>query len=338
MTENQQGPEQFNRRRFLAAAGATLAGVGLATPRTVRADEVRSAPNRKARRVLRVAHLTDIHLQPERWADKGLVACLHHIQDVKDRPALIITGGDTVMDSFSQGNERTTTQWELFHRIVKAECSLPVRPCIGNHDVWGWNKKDSKMTGDEPLWGKKRAVHELGLPHRFYSFDQAGWHFVILDSTHTDGGDGYIAKMDEEQYKWLCSDLATTSAQTPTLLVSHEPILSAASFFDGDHEENGNWRVPATLMHVDARRLKDLFKKHPNVKLCLSGHLHLVDRTDYCGVTYLCNGAVCGAWWQGDHQECDEGYGLVDLYDDGSFAHQYVAFNWKPMPESQQRT
>ncbi len=332
MSEDQQEQKPLNRRRFLAAAGSVVAGVHL-VPSIVRGDEVRPAPAKQAKRVLRLAHMTDIHLQPERWADKGLAACLHHIQDLKDRPDLIITGGDTVMDSFGQNDERTTTQWELFHKIMKAECSLSVKSCIGNHDVWGWNKTDSKTTGGEPLWGKKRAVHELRLPERYYSFDQAGWHFVILDSTHTDGGEGYIAKMDEQQYEWLCSDLARTPAGTPILLVSHQPILAAASFFDGDNETSGNWQVPGAWMHIDARRLKDLFKQHPNVRLCLSGHLHLVDRVDYCGVTYLCNGAVCAAWWKGDNQECDEGYGLVDLYADGSFGHQYVAYNWMPMPE-----
>jgi 3',5'-cyclic AMP phosphodiesterase CpdA len=323
----------LNRRRFLAAAGSLAAGITLAVPSIVRPDEVRPAPRRQAERVLRLAHMTDIHVQPERWADRGLVACLRHVHSLQDRPDLILSGGDTIMDSFGQDDERTTTQWQLFHKIMKEECSLPVKSCIGNHDTWGWNKADSKTTGDEPLWGKKRAVRELGLPERYYSFDLAGWHFVVLDGTHTNGADDYFAKMDEAQYEWLCQDLARTAAGMPVLLLTHQPILSAASFFNGDNETSGNWRVPSAWMHIDARRLKDLFKKHPNVKLSLSGHMHLVDRVDYCGVTYLCNGAVCGAWWGGDHQECDEGYGLIDLYADGSFAHQYVAFDWEPMPE-----
>jgi 3',5'-cyclic AMP phosphodiesterase CpdA len=229
-----------------------------------------------------------------------------------------------------QTDERTTLQWNLFKSVMKQECSLPVKSCIGNHDTWGWNKAKSKTTGDEPLWGKNRAVHELGLPNRYYSFDQAGWHFIVLDSTHTDGADGYIAKMDEKQYQWLVADLA----KTPVLLLSHQPIFSAAAFLSGNDETIGStWELRAARMHIDARRLRNLFKKHPNVKLALSGHLHLVDRVDYCGVTYLCNGAVSGAWWKGDNQECDEGYGLIDLYDDGSFANQYVAYNWTPVPE-----
>ncbi|MBN1816691.1 MAG: metallophosphoesterase [Sedimentisphaerales bacterium] len=329
---------ELTRRKFVGVVGSALAVLGLTKTSIVRADKVRPAPRKQARRILRLAHMTDIHVQPERWADKGLTACLRHIQDLKDRPSLILTGGDTVMDSFGQDEQRTSTQWNLYRSILKSECSVPVRSCIGNHDVWGWNRKDSKTTGDEPLWGKKRAVHELNIPDRFYSFDQAGWHFIMLDATSSDGRDGYVARLDDEQFDWLSRDLARTPVSSPVLVVSHEPILSAAAFFDGDNEESGDWKVPAAWMCIDARRLKDLFKDHPNVKLCLSGHLHLVDRVDYCGVSYICDGAVCAGWWKGDYQECDEGYGLIDLYDDGSFAHQYVSFDWTPMPEPEKKT
>jgi hypothetical protein len=82
-------------------------------------------------------------------------------------------------------------------------------------------------------------------------------------------------------------------------------------------------------MHVDARKLKDMFLEHSNVKACLSGHIHLVDRVDYLGVSYYCNGAVSGAWWDGDYQECAPGYALVDLYDDGSVENVYVTYGWK---------
>jgi 3',5'-cyclic AMP phosphodiesterase CpdA len=82
-------------------------------------------------------------------------------------------------------------------------------------------------------------------------------------------------------------------------------------------------------MHIDARRIKDLFREHPNVKLALSGHIHLKDRVDYNSVTYLCNGAVSGSWWGGPYQECPPGYALVDLFSDGSFEYEYRTFGWK---------
>jgi 3',5'-cyclic-AMP phosphodiesterase len=54
-----------------------------------------------------------------------------------------------------------------------------------------------------------------------------------------------------------------------------------------------------------------------------------VDRVDYNGVSYLCNGAVCGSWWKGRHHDCDEGYAVLDLYDDGSFDCEYMKYGWK---------
>ncbi|HEY0007665.1 MAG TPA: hypothetical protein VGB55_02980, partial [Tepidisphaeraceae bacterium] len=70
--------------------------------------------------------------------------------------------------------------------------------------------------------------------------------------------------------------------------------------------------------------------------LCISGHVHQVERLQMHGVHYVCNGAVSGGWWKGPNQgECDAGYGMFNLYDDGSFDHDYVVYGWKyhPAPE-----
>jgi hypothetical protein len=154
---------------------------------------------------------------------------------------------------------------------------------------------------------------------------------VILDSTHPREGDkkGYVAKLDDEQFDWLAKDLAAVDARTPVIVVSHIPILCACAFLDGENEKSGDWRVPGAWMHIDARRIKDLFLKHANVKLCLTGHVHLWDRVEYNGVAYVCNGAVCGGWWKGFYQETPEGYGIVDLFHDGTFDVAYVKFGWK---------
>jgi hypothetical protein len=82
-------------------------------------------------------------------------------------------------------------------------------------------------------------------------------------------------------------------------------------------------------MHSDAHKIRKLFQKHSNVKLCVSGHIHQRDRVEFNDVTYICDGAVCGRWWKGRNAECDEGYGLIDLYADGTFAHSYQGFGWK---------
>jgi hypothetical protein len=54
-----------------------------------------------------------------------------------------------------------------------------------------------------------------------------------------------------------------------------------------------------------------------------------LDLPELDGVTYVCDGAVSGAWWKGPKERCAEGYGLFDLFDDGSFKHQYVPYGWK---------
>jgi 3',5'-cyclic AMP phosphodiesterase CpdA len=196
--------------------------------------------------------------------------------------------------------------------------------CLGNHDVWGrWHN----ALQSDPRGGlaKRWALDELGLERRYRSFDRGGWHFVVLDSIFLQGG-SYQARLDNDQFDWLAADLQAGPPTTPVLVVSHIPILGACVFFDGDNVADGRWVVPGAWMHLDAVRLRDLFRRHPNIRLCLSGHTHLRDRVDYEGVTYLCNGAVCGAWWRGPYGGCPAGYGLIDLYPDGDFDHQYVRY------------
>lgn len=324
-----------------AAAGAMAAGMGIANAgcaangnapspegETLAVSARRATGGGNRTRVLRVAHLTDIHVPPEPKGGEGFAACLRHIHALADRPDLIVNGGDMVMDSLGAGEDRMRVQWDLFTHILKTECTIPIEHCIGNHDVWGWDRNESPTTGKEPLFGKGWVMDAVGLSARYRSFDRAGWHFIFLDSTHPTDRGSYTARLDDEQFEWLAADLALHDPNTPTLLLSHIPILSACAYLDGDNEKSGNWNVPGAWMHIDARRIKDLFLKHPNVKLCLSGHIHLVDRVEYLGVTYLCNGAVCGGWWGGPYQECDCGYALLDLYDDGTFDSQYVNFGW----------
>jgi 3',5'-cyclic AMP phosphodiesterase CpdA len=258
-----------------------------------------------------------------------MAACLKHVQEQKDRPDVIFTGGDLVMDSFEQSHSRTKLQWDLFTRILKDDCGLPLEHCLGNHDIWGWNRKKSETTGDEPQYGKKWAVELLGLPGMYRSIDRAGWHFVFLDSVSPDG-DGYVGKLDDAQFEWLAADLKGVREKTPVMVVSHIPILAACVLNDTESkaEKERAFKVSTSLMMSDSRRIRTLFANHPNVKLCLSGHIHQVDRVDFNGVTYLCDGAVSGAWWRGRNHECSEGYALIDLYDDGRFDHQYVTYGW----------
>ncbi|MGQ9650789.1 MAG: metallophosphoesterase family protein [Phycisphaerae bacterium] len=190
---------------------------------------------------------TDIHIAPERKAAEGFASCLRHVQSQNDKPDLIFTGGDHIMDSIGANQARTREQWDLYRKVLKAECKLPVEPCIGNHDCWGLNRKDSGATGSEPLYGKKWAMDALGLDCRYRSFDRAGWHFIALDSTFPQN-DGYTARLDDQQFEWLAEDLRQTDPKKPILILSHIPILAVCVFFDGENEklETGSYRGPGS--------------------------------------------------------------------------------------------
>ncbi len=302
----------------LAAGGAVSALAGWTATRL----SGRLGPRRTA---LRIAHITDVHVHPVGPSGRGLARCLRQVHSHWPRPDLILNGGDAVLDARNADEDKARAQWKLWQTVLRDECRLPVEHCLGNHDFWGGSRKGGKTTDADQRYGKQWAMDEFGLDERFRSFDRSGWHFIVLDSVSPQAG-GYEARLDDKQFDWLQADLQATPKTTPILILSHIPILAACAMFDGDNEKSGDWVVPGAWMHLDARRLKGLFLQHPNVTLSLGGHIHLRDRIEYNGVTYLCNGAVSGNWWRGAYQECEPGYALLDLYDDGSFEHQYVTY------------
>jgi 3',5'-cyclic AMP phosphodiesterase CpdA len=317
----------LSRRDAIKTGALSAAALGLlGLPAHLLAQPVPAA----RKRALRIAHLTDIHVQPELHAGEGMSACLRHVNALPDRPDLILTGGDQVMDSFESDHDRTKTQWDLWQSCLSSDNSIPLEHTVGNHDIWGWNKKQSKTTGAEKGYGKAWACEMFARDKPYKSFDKSGWHVVILDSVQHDpkDPDGYIAQIDEEQFAWLESDLA--AAKAPTAIFSHVPIFAVCVYNDGAKKKDDpiNWQVSGGIMHSDAHRLRKLFQKHANVKLCVSGHIHQRDRVEFNDVTYICDGAVCGAWWKGRNQECDEGYGLLNLYSDGTFDHAYQTYGW----------
>src|ERR1700748_2912032 len=90
--------------------------------------------------VLRVAHLTDVHLKNKWDAPARFTKCLHHVQHQPDVD-FILNGGDIVFDIKKENLSTINDQWSLWHSTLKNECSLPVHYVLGNHDIW-WNEDD----------------------------------------------------------------------------------------------------------------------------------------------------------------------------------------------------
>ena len=330
-----------NRREMLRRSLGVAAGTLLLGDRAEGEVGAKPSTSRSPTRALRIAHLTDAHIQPERGAVDGTRLAFRHAQE-KFAPDLIIAGGDQIMDALEHPADRVAALYELWHQVVKEECKTPIKYVIGNHDIWGWaDPKRSGTTGNEPLYGKAWPLKEFGLEKPYYSWDQAGWHLIVLDSVQFDGGGSYVAMLDEDQFKWLEADLAAVDPKTPIVLFSHIPILGICPLLFDEKAPTTQakfpkpkWGLSRALMHVDARRIKDLFSKHPNVKLCVSGHIHLTDEVEYLGVTYICNPAVSAGWWVGPMQEFGNGYTVIDLFDDATFTHQSVDYGWVARPKA----
>ncbi len=314
----------MNRRRLLKTASLLplVTTPDLITPPApARPDAAR--PGLARTRSVRFAYIGDTHMKAETKPMEGVARCLKHAQNQPDKPQFMLHGGDTIMDALAQDRDKVQKQWDAWHSVVRANCSLPIEYCIGNHDVWGYENAKA-----DPLYGKKWAVEQMKISGRYRSFDRNGWHFIVLDGVQlTPDGKWYTAHLDPEQLDWLKADLAKTDPKTNVLILSHIPILSATVFYDKNNVKGGNWQIPGGYMHTDAAELIELFAKHPNVRAALSGHMHLLDRAEYNNVTYFCNGAVSGNWWTSDtYHQTKAGYALFDLYDDGTVERTYVNY------------
>jgi len=281
--------------------------------------------NKEKKTSLKVAFLSDIHIKPSTVAEKGMRDALRHVNSLKEKPDFILNGGDAIMDAMAADKKKTQEQWDLWNQILSSENRLPIRHIIGNHDVWGWQVKDESIKAD-PLYDKAWAVQQHKMPHRYYSFEEKNWKFIILDSTQRNGG-GYIARLDPEQFTWLEDELRKTSPDQHICIASHIPIVSfcAAMFFD-DHLENGDWKLSRALLHVDARKITQLFSLYKNIRCCLSGHIHLQDMVEYKGIRYFCNGAISGNWWNGAFKGFAPAYAFFRFGKDGSVSREMLNY------------
>ena len=156
----------------------------------------------------RIAHLTDMHVQPEKRAGEGYRAALESIPSLAPNTDLLITGGDHVMDVMSQDADRAKVQWDLYERVMRDSNKLPVRAVLGNHDVWGWN--NDGVSKDAKGYGKALALDRLQMPRSYYAFDAGGWHVIVLDSV-SPRDRSYVGALGVEQTEWLKGDLAIGS-------------------------------------------------------------------------------------------------------------------------------
>lgn len=302
----------MKRREFIGSSASSLLVPGLFSSRKNQS--------------LRIAHVTDMHIIENTPAESAIEKLFKKIQN-EHKPDLIFNGGDVIMDALDQDKDSVKKQWQLRRRLFDQVDGIPQVHCLGNHDIYGWYRKN--LSGKDDGYGRQWACEELGLAQPYFTFQKGGWQFIILDTVQKDEYHGYTGHVDDLQFEWLEQELESSGRQQiPVLIMTHIPIFSAAYrlFSPSKQGDAPSLWAHHCLMHTDVWRLKQLFAKYQHIKVCISGHLHLQEEINYLGIKFLCNGAVSGNWWKGNFQEFAPSYTIMELMPDGNFKYQWQLY------------
>ena len=136
---------------------------------------------------------------------------------------------------------------------------------IGTHDFDAVNVPD-----------KLEVVKKFyGLNSTYYSFDSAGFHFIILDGNEKDPDfkQGYPRYIGEAQREWLKNDLQKTVLQVVVFV--HQPV---------GNDEAG------LINRVQIREIFEAANKQVGFKkviACINGHNHIDENQEINGIHYI---------------------------------------------------
>lgn len=244
-----------NRRTFLAGSGA--AGLTFVAPEL--GSAVGEAPSDGR---LRLGVISDVH---QDVMHDGVDRITAFVDAMTHRGAqAIINLGDFCVPH--PRNDTFLARWntfpgEKFH-------------VLGNHDTDGGYRRE-------------QAVEYYGSPGRYYSQDFHGLHLVVLDGNDPDGKPGYPCDVNDEQLRWLETDLRDTDR--PTVILIHQPIDRF------DKHVRSSVKVRQVL--AEANRAAG-FRK---VLLVLAGHAHLDYLVESDGIPHVQINSASYVWVDRKH-------------------------------------
>ncbi|MDO8588744.1 MAG: metallophosphoesterase [Armatimonadota bacterium] len=171
-------------------------------------------------------------------------------------PDLVIDVGDLVLGYTDK--ETLNREWDAYDRAVRG-FETKYYQVIGNHDVWDAMSQDVYRERYGPL---------------YYSFDQGGAHFVVLDSEVV----GSTARISGEQLGWLKRDLEAGGAARGVFVFLHKPL-----WWDSE-KSRGEWSSDPWM-----RDVHPLLVKY-GVDAVFAGHFHRYESEVRDGVQYIVTG------------------------------------------------
>ena len=275
-----------SRRVFMVGGTLFLAGNCVGARSLFAAD-------RKQRGKVRVGLVTDMH-----YADKPAGGTRHYRETLDklavaaeqmqaDRPDLMVELGDLIDSADS-----LTVEKEHLRRINQEFLALPGEKhyVLGNHCVHTLRKEE--------------FLEGVGQEKSYYSFDQGGFHFVVLDSCFRSDGEPYGRKnfdwkdpnIPQLELEWLQADLAETEKKT--IVFAHQRL-----------DEAGKHSVK------NAAQVRRVLEDSGKVLAVLQGHSHKNDYQQIAGIHYV----VLVAMVEGSGAE-NNAYTTMDLFEDGSIS------------------
>ncbi|MFN3151280.1 metallophosphoesterase family protein [Bremerella sp.] len=242
-----------SRRRFLQTGVLLLAGAN-ASPVFAQGEKP----------MLRIGLMTDLH-----YADKNPAGSRYYRETLAKIAEASRKLSDARLDflvelgDFIDAADSVDVELGYLKTIQKpfAEISENRHYVLGNHCVDTLTKEEFLST--------------VGQERSYYSFDQGGYHFVVLDSCFRSDGKSYgrknfvwtDANVPAEELEWLADDLK--QSDKPTIVFAHQRLDN-----EGDHAVNNS---------PDVRKILEQSKR---VTAVFQGHSHANDYHQVNGIHY----------------------------------------------------
>ena len=242
---------QPSRRQALAclarwSGAAVVWTVSAGVPRALGATRGDALSTSAASDALTFVQISDTHIGFKKDANPDVVGSLRRamadINALPEKPAFVVHTGD--VSHLSKPEEFGRAKELLQELRVDRVHTVP-----GEHD-----------TIDEGTTGYLRHFDHDGNGKSWYSFDQAGVHFVGLNNVENFKAKT-LAALGDEQLGWLRNDLSGVSHSTPIVVLAHIPLWTIW--------EPWGWGT------ADSAQAIALLRPYGSVTV-LNGHIHQV--------------------------------------------------------------